>query len=110
MPNLKIFADSAIRSDLGNTLKDELPALATLLMERLEVPRAACQLALIWVEAPNDQPALNIELSIMPGPKRQRPLLEDLGRALQDRMMAIGASRPAIRISQLDAETFVTLK
>lgn len=110
MPNLKIYADSAIRSDLAAALKDELPALASLLMERLEVARIACQIALVWVEAPADQPALNIELSIMPGPKRPRPMLEDLGRALQARMVAIGAEQPAVRISQLDPTTFVTLK
>lgn len=110
MPNLKIFADSAIRSDIGAALKDELPEFARLLMERLEVPRAACQVALVWVDAPADQPALNIELSIMPSAKRQRPLLEELGRTLQDRVIAIGIAKPAIRISQLDPETFVTVK
>ena len=110
MPNFKIFADSAIRPTLGETLKEELPALATILMERLEVGRPACQLALIWVEAPADQPALNIELSIMPGPKRQRAMLEELARELQARITALGAPQPAIRISQLDAATYVALK
>lgn len=110
MPNLKIYADSAIRSTSGAALKEALPAVASLLMDRLEVPRSACQIALIWVEAAADQPALNIELAIMPGPKRQRPLLEDLARALQARMIEIGLGQPAVRISQHDAETFVSLK
>lgn len=110
MPNLKIYADIAVQQEFGRALREALPDLASLLMDKLEVPRSSCQIALIWVEAPQDQPALNVELSIMPGPKRTQKLLAETGAALQDAIMAQKLARPAVRISQLDSATFVSLK
>lgn len=110
MPNLKIYADAGLQADCGPALRAALPALAARLMDVLEVPRPACQLALIWVDAPDDQPALNVELSIMPGPKRSRALLEQLGAQIQADLAPLCQSRPAIRISRRDAATFVALR
>ncbi|MGB0661491.1 MAG: hypothetical protein ACPGNV_15105 [Mangrovicoccus sp.] len=108
MPNLKLFVDRSApaSANLGETLGP----LRDLLCQKLDVPPAACQLAVVEVIGLADQPQINAELHIMPGPARTRELLSSLATEIQSVLAEFCDVSVAVRIAQLDPETYVALK
>lgn len=110
MPNLKIHVEEATLAPCRDGLVAALPALRDLLCQRLGVAPSACQLAVLPVLGLPDQPPVNVELSILPGVERTRDRLVALAEAIRSDLEPLTQSRVAVRISQLDAATYVALK
>ncbi len=111
MPNVKLFVDETLWPRRADALRAKLAPMRELLCRELDVPVAACQLAIAPVWGMEDQPNLNIELSILPRPDRTRTKLEGLGGELRALFApAVGEARIAVRFSALDPETYVALK
>jgi hypothetical protein len=110
MPNVKIYVDEAVLEKHRPALMAALVPLRTVTMERLNVPLSACQLVLIAVNGLPDQPAVNVEIHIMPHPARTRENLETLGAMFQQILGRITGTRIAFRCAQLDPASYVALK
>lgn len=110
MPNAKLYVDHSVWSENQAELHGSLPEFREILCQRLNVAPNACQLALIPVYGLADQPAINIELHIMPHPERTRDLLETLGGDLQAMIGDLADCPCAVRIATLDRQTYVALK
>ncbi len=81
-----------------------------LLCERLNVNIDACQLAVIRVFGTANQPAVNVELSILPKADRTRQKLVELAGEIQQLLAAAATKGVAVRISQLDPATYIAAK
>lgn len=110
MPNMKIYADEKRSRGLIEAPDAFLANCRDLLCRVLRVPPSACQLALLSVRGLEDQPHVNIELSILPGADRSRALLESLAGEVRRLLLDLTGLEAAVRISQLDPETYVALK
>ena len=111
MPNMKLYVDETLWPAQAEGLRQALAPMRDLLCRELNVPVAACQLAIVPVWGMADQPSLNIELSILPRPERTRTKLEGVGRDLRALLAPlITEAAVAVRISALDPETYVALK
>lgn len=110
MPNVKFYVDSRNCPATSETLAGMLPALRDLICETLEVPVAACQFAVIVVAGMDDQPAINTELHLLPGPARTPEYLRCVAQRLRDELADATGLSVAVRMSALDPETYVALK
>lgn len=110
MPNVKIYVDEAVYKSHTAALTDALLPLRDIVSEHLEAPHSACQLALISIVGLSDQPAVNVEISIMPRSNRTKETLESMGAELQRLLGEITKQSVAFRCAQLDPSTYVTLK
>lgn len=110
MPNLKIHVEDSLWLARGAELRGALPSIRGLLSDRLAVPPAACQLALIPVWGLEGQPQINAELHILPRPERTADLLRALAADLRATIAQAAPSEVAVRIAQLDPATYVALK
>jgi hypothetical protein len=110
MPNVKIYVDEDILAEHKAALTQVLKPLRKIVAQRLEVPNSACQLALIPVIALNDQPAVNVEIHIMPRAGRTPKALETMGTEIQQMLKDVTGKQVAFRCAQLDPTTYVTLK
>ncbi|THD71616.1 hypothetical protein E7681_17580 [Thalassobius vesicularis] len=110
MPNLKLFVDQDLLAERKAELSAALEPLRACIMERLEVPASAVQVAIVPVIGLPDQPLINVEIHIMPRPNRTRPVLESFGAEVKKLVEAASGASPAFRCMQLDAETYVALK
>lgn len=110
MPNVKIYLDQQHWKPASDRLQAAFPELTDMLCRTLEVDRSAVQLALLGVAAPDGQPAVNVELHLLPRPDRTREALTRLGGDLRDKIALLTGLRIAVRIGQLDPQTYVALK
>ena len=110
MPNVKIYVDEDILAEHEAALTQILEPLREIVAQHLEVPHSACQLALLPVIALKDQPAMNVEIHIMPRAGRTQKYLEAMGTQIQQRLHDVTGRQVAFRCSQLDPTTYVTLK
>lgn len=109
MPNAKIYVDQTAWSQKDDII-GLLPQLRDLLCRELSVGPVACQLAVLPVHGPPDQPQINVELHILPTADRTRELLSSLAVAIRLLMASVVAGHIAVRIAQLDPHTYVALK
>ncbi|MEL6463642.1 MAG: hypothetical protein AAFQ58_01635 [Pseudomonadota bacterium] len=108
MPNLKVFVDDeALPRGLPAAGRNELRQV---LIEHLNVPLAACQVAVVPVQGLPDQPLANIELSIMQHPDRTKEALSHLGAALQAVMRSHADVHSAFRCTLINPEAYVAMK
>lgn len=110
MPNLKIYADDNVPAASVAELKAALPGLRDLLCRELGVGPDACQLALIPVGGVSDQPLVNVELLILPRADRTPERLRAMAGAVRSLISGAAGAHTAVRVSQLDPETYVALK
>jgi len=110
MPNVKFYVDTRNGSAASATISGMLPVLRELICETLEVPIAACQLAVIEVAGMDDQPAINTELLLLPGPARTPDYLRCVAQRLRDELAQATGLSVAVRMSALDPQTYVALK
>lgn len=111
MPNVKLYVDEALWPAHKPALIAALPELRALLCRDLAVPPAACQVVIVPVWGLADQPAVNIELMILPRPERTAEKLRALGGALRALIGPVaGGASVAVRFASLDPETYVALK
>jgi len=111
MPNVKLYVDETLWPASKPALVALLPELRVLLCRELDVPPAACQLAIVPVWGMADQPVVNIELMILPRPDRTPEKLRALGGDLRALIgPAVGDALVAVRFASLDPETYVALK
>ncbi|MGG7539819.1 hypothetical protein [Rhizobium sp. Nf11,1] len=110
MPNMKIHVDRSLPERAHRDIEAALGPLSMLLCERLNVDISACQFAVIQVFGMVNQPAVNVELSILPNVDRTRQKLMDLASEIQVLVAAAASSGVAVRISQLDPATYVAAK
>lgn len=110
MPNVKIYVAEDIFAEHRTALTRALEPLRDIVSTHLEAPYSACQFALIPVVGLSDQPALNVEIHIMPRPNRTRETLEAMGAEIQHVFFDVTGKTIALRCAQLDPVTYVTLK
>lgn len=110
MPNMKIHVDRSLPEQFHVNVEAMVVPLRMLLCERLAVDINACQLAVLQVYGMADQPAINIELSILPNANRTREILLALAKEIQHMVAAAATTGVAVRISQLDPATYIAVK
>lgn len=110
MPNVKFYVDARNGPAASETISGMLPALRDLICETLEVPLAACQFAVINVAGMDDQPAINTELQLLPGPARTPEYLRCVAQQLRNELAQATGLSVAVRMSSLDPHTYVALK
>lgn len=110
MPNAKLYVDQSVWEIQHADFKQSLSKIREVLCQYLNVPPAACQLALIPVSGLLDQPVVNIELHIMPHPDRTKDLLLTLSGKLQEIVGSFVKGGCAVRVATLDPMTYVALK
>ncbi|MCC5971598.1 MAG: hypothetical protein JJU15_16770 [Pararhodobacter sp.] len=110
MPNIKFYVDARNCPATRDTIAGMLPELRVMLCESLEVPVAACQFAVIEVAGMDDQPAINTEMHLLPGPARTPDYLRCVAERLRDRLAQSTGLSVAVRMSSLDPVTYVALK
>ncbi|MFN7053059.1 MAG: hypothetical protein ACK4NH_13160, partial [Gemmobacter sp.] len=107
MPNVKIYVERHLLPRKGETLIANLTALRRMICAELSVQPAACHLAVIGVDGIADQPALNVEISVLQRPDRTRAVIENLCLLIQKWMFDLTDERAAIRITVMSAETYI---
>lgn len=110
MPNLKIFVDDLIYPGCRERLASALGPIRDMLCAELRVEVPACQFAVLAVGAMPDQPRVNVEMQILPGPDRPRELLLSVSARLRQMVEAATSTHVAVRVSALDPETYIALK
>jgi hypothetical protein len=110
MPNVKIYVDADIYDIHKIALSQTLLSLRGIVVSHLKVPESACQFALVPVGALKDQPAVNVEMHIMPHSDRTQEALVTMGRAIQRALHEVIGAPVAFRCTQLDPATYVALK
>lgn len=110
MPNVKIFVDETRFRAVQEELASILPDLRTQLCEALSVDLAATQFAVIPVVGLPDQPAINVEMHVLPRPERTREAVLAVAKKTRDSVHKATGQHVAVRIATLDAETYVALK
>ncbi|MEH6772302.1 MAG: hypothetical protein V7668_00110 [Cereibacter changlensis] len=110
MPNVKLYIDDSRYAEARPRISALLPGLRDMLCARLEVDRAACQLAVLPVLALPDQPGINAELHVLPRASRSRDRLEAVAAELRTLLAQDSGLTVAVRIVTLDAATYVALK
>lgn len=110
MPNLKIYVDEAIYPASREALVGTLGDIHRLLCRDLDVPPAACQIAMLPMVALPDLPRIGVELHILPRPDRTRDMLTDLSLRLRDLLFEASGVQAAVRVILLDPQTYVALK
>lgn len=110
MPNVKIYVANASMLEFGARLTAALPAIRELLCNKLSVEPAACQLAVIPVLGPTDQPQLSLELHLLQKPDRTPDMLRNLGNDLRTIATEASGQDVPVRISSLDPATYLTIR
>lgn len=110
MPNVKIFADERVFKSQEDALRAAMVGLRDLLCAELDVGVEACQLALLPVIGLEGQPAVNVEMLILPRPERDGATIRLVAGKVQDMLTKASESHTAVRLSMLDPETYVALK
>jgi hypothetical protein len=94
LPNIKIYVNESVLTVRKPELIAALEPLREMIIGHLDVPKSACQLAIVSIVGLEDEPALNVEMHVMPGGKRTQKSLEALGAAIQGAYS--GVIRPLI--------------
>lgn len=110
MPNVKIYVDAAAFATHSKELAAQLGPLRDVIIRHLDVPQQACQLALLSIIGADDQPALNVEMHIMPHHNRTRSAITAMGTEIQLMLAEVAGTSVAFRCAQLDPVTYVALK
>lgn len=110
MPNVKIFVEQALYADRNGALKDALLPIRSLLCDGFKVDIAACQFAVQPVMAMPDLPLVNVEMQILPRPDRTRDAVLAVCQSVRGLVEAATGTHTAIRVSFLDAATYIALK
>lgn len=110
MPNVKIYVDHAIWAEREAPVRAALGPIRDLLCRELKVDVSACQLAILPVHGLADQPAVNLEVLILPRPERSRALIAGLCERLQAMLAEAAGAHSAVRAAALDPETYIALK
>ncbi|MBC2834608.1 hypothetical protein [Paragemmobacter straminiformis] len=110
MANVKFFIDAALMREKDAALDGLLAQTRALLCARLDIPEAACQFVAIGVRSLADQPAVNIEISLLPKPDRTAEKLRSLCEDARDIATRILSAHTAVRCAQLDAATYIAIK
>lgn len=110
MPNVKLFMDQAVLRRHDAIIDALLLDLRRAICSLLGVADEACHIAVVAVRSLPDQPAVNLEIHILPKPERTRDRLETLCRTLRDTVQAALSERTAVRCALLDPVTYIALK
>ncbi|WP_182086343.1 hypothetical protein [Aureimonas sp. ME7] len=110
MPNLKIFVEESVHRFSRQALVEALAPMRAMLCDGLAVTPDACQFAVVPVLTLPDMAAVNVEMTIMLGPERTRERVTDIGLRLRAIVERATGAHAAVRISQLDPQTYVALK
>ena len=110
MPNVKIFVEEALFASKSGALRDALLPLREMLCKGFKVDVAACQFAVTPVMAMPDLPLVNVEMHILPRADRTRDAVLAVCNSVQGLIEAATGTHAAIRVSFLDAATYIALK
>lgn len=110
MPNVKLYVDRITPAGRVAALEAALPALRDLICRDLQVTPDACQIALVPVTGLPDQPPVNAEFHIMPGPHRTPELLQAFAERVRDLAGQAAGQTVAVRITLLDPAGYLALK
>lgn len=110
MPNVKFFVDDTHCPAAREALRAALPSLRDMLSERLGIPQAACQLAVIPVAGMADQPPVNAELMLLPGNARTPEVLRAVGAELRAMVQEAAGLHTAVRFLTMDPVTYIAMK
>lgn len=110
MPNMKLYVDARIWAGAAGPLGAALPGLRETLCRLFAVEPVACQVAVLSVLGLEDQPQVNVELTMLPRPDRTREMVTAAAAVIRDEVAAALGTRVAVRIASLEAATYVALK
>lgn len=110
MPNLKIFVDEAVGSDVKSRLHAALPALRDLMCRELHVDIPLAQFVLVPVLGIPDQAQFAVEMQILPKAERTREHLVRTCGALQEALRAIADVKIAIRVTTVDPANYLVIR
>lgn len=110
MPNMKIFVDETLYTNVREQLAKTLGPLREMLCHDLSVDVSACQFAVLPVYAMQDLPRVNVELSIMPRAERTRDLLMSVCAKLREMVGDATGTHVAVRLTSLDPHNYIALK
>lgn len=110
MPNVKIFVETALFAQKAPAIEAQLLPMRDLLCSAFQVDISACQFAVMPVLAMPDLPLVNVEMQILPRPERTRDLVLSVCHSLRDMLQTATGAHTAIRVSHLDAASYIALK
>ncbi|MBY2924308.1 hypothetical protein HF259_23195 [Rhizobium leguminosarum] len=110
MPNIKIFVDDTLYPRVREQLANTLRPVRDMLCHDLSVDVLACQFAVLPVGAMEDQPRVNVEMSILPRQERTRDLLLSVCAKLSAMVGDATGTHVAVRVTSLDPHTYIALK
>ncbi|MCB1334824.1 MAG: hypothetical protein KDK26_14540 [Roseivivax sp.] len=110
MPNVKLFIDETLYAARRAEIAAMLPPLRESLCAEMSVPPAACQIAVLAVMGLPGQPSANLEMQYLAKPDRTPAMIAAACAVFRDVVEAALGSRPAVRATPLDPETYVALK
>lgn len=110
MPNVKIYVDETLFPACRDPLVAALGPMRDYLCREFRVDVPACQFAVLPVVAMPDLPRVNVEIQILTKADRTRDRVTAIGLHLRGMLAEATGTHVAIRISGLDAETYVALK
>lgn len=110
MPNLKIFADTALGPDAIKRIEGELPGLRDLICRELNVDIELAQLAIVEVRGLPDQAMLAVEMQVMPKPDRTREHLVATCERFRAALRQLIDVKIAIRVTTIDPENYLVMR
>lgn len=110
MPLLKIYVDESVETDKKSKLIVFLPSLRDQLCKTLNVESQACQFSIIAVHGLPDQAQLSVEISLLPKADRTRAFILSVCNQIRDVLQEKFQEKVAVRVVQLDPETYVVLR
>lgn len=110
MPNLKIYVESDLHDARRQALFVAMAVIRSALMRHMAVPQAACLLAILPVLGLPDQPALAVEMQILPHADRDRACVAALGQEIRAILLEATGAQASFRCMQHDPETYVVIR
>lgn len=110
MPNVKLYIDQTHYAQVAPGVSALLPALRDMLGAALSVGPGAFQIAVVPVMGLPDQPAINVEMLLLPRDGRTPEVLRQAGQQLRECLHEATGLQVAVRISALDPVSYVALK
>lgn len=110
MPNLKIFVDESLGTEVRDRLHAALPSLRELMCRQLDVDIPLAQFVLVPVLGLSDQAQLAVEMQILPKAQRTREHLVSTCEALREALWAVADVKTAIRVTTVDPANYLVMR
>ena len=110
MPLVKVYVDTAIGAGKSSKVVEFLSLLRGLICKYLNVETKSCQISVVMVQGLPDQAAVSVEICLLPKTERTRELILSVCNQIRDMLLEELQEEVAVRVVQLDPETYVVLR